>query len=267
MILIDNIHHISGPFPSPIGLTIGTFDGLHLGHQHLLSTLRAEISPQGTLCVFSFKNHPSTVLSSSSSTPMLCTLEHKIHLLEQMGIDLVILQTFSLSFSQVPFDVFLEEIKELIPFQYLMLGEGESFGRNKQGDEQKIKDLSKKLGFQVSYLEKQKMGEDLISSRSIRRQLSQGNLKRASELLGRPYSIYTKYFTQTSGKEVLIPSRELLLLPDGAYPALCKGYDEKNSCLLPCQASMIRAKNRIDVSLEKETFFRAGQPIELVFLN
>lgn len=195
--------------PAPLGLTIGTFDGVHLGHLALLVHLRKQVSPKGTLAVLTFSNHPASILRSP--LPQITTLAHKMLLLEKAGVDLLILLPFTQEMAQTSFEEFLKNVREHYPFVFLVLGEGASFGKNREGDASKIQELGKKWGFQAEYLKKFEKEGLPISSGVIRREIEKGDLEKAAFLLGRPYSFYAPLQGNALSLE------DLCLLPEGNY--------------------------------------------------
>lgn len=176
------------PFPKPIAVTIGSFDGVHLGHQHLLKKMRERVSSEGTVALLTFRNHPSQVLNNRPPVPQLTSIEQKLDLLEKAGVNLVLLLTFTEEFSKQPFEIFLKTLKDSLPFSYLVLGCGASFGKDRQGDEKHVKECAKHLGFKAEYIEKIQHNGSSISSGTIRSLIEQGEIAKASSLLGRPLS-------------------------------------------------------------------------------
>ena len=185
MLIVKELEEIPS-LPHPIGLTIGSFDGVHLGHQKLLQELKKR---SATTAALTFSNHPAEVLSHRPLAPAITSLEEKLELLEKMGIDLVILLKFSDDLVKLPFDEFLKKIRVKLPFALLLLGEGAAFGSGKRGDEEAVKALARELNFQADYLPKQLIDGRPISSGWIREALSQGDLPLVKKLLGRKYDI------------------------------------------------------------------------------
>ena len=213
MLIVKNLADIPD-LALPLGLTIGSFDGVHLGHLYLIEQLKKNAK---TTAVFTFSNHPTSVLKHRTPFPLVCTLEHKLALFEKAGVDLVILLPFTEETVEQTYDQFVKNIRKFYPFSLLVIGEGDAFGKNRAGDELHVKELGKELGFQAEYPKKIAN----ISSGAIRRLITSGDIKGASELLGRPYSIYTRY----DGKE--IPLEGLCLLPEGDYPVTVVQNKEK----------------------------------------
>src|SRR5690242_4073728 len=182
MQVTTDIHSFT-PTPKPRVLTIGNFDGLHLGHLFLLEQARAL---GNSLLLYTFTNHPTHVLSHLPPIHFIYTREHKLKILKTLGVDCTILVTFTKELSQTTFDVFLKDLKKNLGFSHLILGEGERFGKDKQGDAAHVRPLAKQLGFEVTYIHKR----DHLSSGHIRTLIAQGAFAEVEKCIGRPYSIY-----------------------------------------------------------------------------
>jgi len=200
--------------PQPCALTIGCFDGVHLGHQHLLQKLKEAGYP----VVFTFTNHPLEVIKKES-VPVLCTLKHKLQLLKQRGVQHVLLATFTPALATQTYVDFFKDLKKTLPFSHLILGKGAALGKGREGNEERVQNLCKELSFQVTYLDKMCVNGAPISSGRIREQIQAGNLKEVAQLLGRPYSIYSLYDTTLRG----VSTQGLCQLPPGKYPISCLG--------------------------------------------
>ena len=200
----------------PLALSIGIFDGVHLGHQALLSRLK-QMAPQ--TAVFTFSNYPDEVLHGVSIL-QLTTLSHRLALFEKMGIDHTILVPFTQSFSQQTARQFLTQINRSIPFSYLVLGHDAVIGHDRNCD---LSDLTKELSFVLEYLEPIRLNGKVISSSEIRKCILAGKLAEASALLGRPYSIFANVVHGQGKGGILgfhtanLPVEELALPPLGVY--------------------------------------------------
>jgi riboflavin kinase/FMN adenylyltransferase len=179
MIVINSLKAIP-PLKKPIALTIGTFDGVHLGHQHLFQQLKKH----GTVAVLTFSNHPAEVLHATHIPP-LCSLEQKLSLFKDHGIDLAIVLRFTPELALTPYDTFLKQIHHYLPFATLILGQGAVIGHQAQGDEARIKTLSKEMDFEAIYLPKATYDNETVSSRKIRELIKTGKTEQAHHLLGR----------------------------------------------------------------------------------
>ncbi len=178
---------------TPFALTIGSYDGLHLGHQAVLEYLVQTARKQNlNSAVLTFSNHPSTVLRPTHPTPLVCMPEHKLKLFEKASIDMVILLPFTKEFSEQSADQFLRKVSHAVPIQTLILGSDAHIGKNREGDQSTVTALAEHLGFSVEYFPDRLIDGRRISSNLIRESIRQGELKRAEALLGRAYSIYSK---------------------------------------------------------------------------
>lgn len=210
-------------FPIPTGdvaLTIGNFDGMHAGHRALLQSLK---NCGGQSAVLTFLNHPSDVLRPEQKTCRICTLEHKLKLLEDVGVDIVLLLPFTRSFSQQTAEEFIRNIRTRCPFTHLFLGHDAVIGKERSGDRAHLKALATIFHFQLDYLDEKTCNGIIISSSQIRSLIRQGLLKEAEQLLDRPYSIYAPVQTgQGLGKKIGFPTINinvdgLCLPPLGVY--------------------------------------------------
>lgn len=175
-------------FHPPCGLTIGSFDGVHLGHQQLLRHLRQAVGQKGSICVITFSNHPSHILPHREPTPLIYSSERKLHYLQKYGVDIVYLLPFTLELAQLSYDQFLHLVHQCYPFELLVLGEGATVGKKREGTPENITALGKKLPFTVEYLPKYRIEGEIVSSGKIREYLQKGDLKKAETLLGHPFA-------------------------------------------------------------------------------
>ncbi len=212
-------------FPSiqvPIALTIGNFDSVHLGHRHILQYMQ-KLCPKTHKCVVTFKNHPSEILRPTLPTPLICTLPHKIKLLEEAGIDSLLPLTFDSDFAKQTAECFIQKIRSAIPFTHLILGHDATLGNNRRGTREAMGALAERLNFKVYYAEEYCPEGEPISSTFVRKLLREGDLKKVEKLLGRPYSIYsTVQRGLGNGKRIgfptiNVPLRNLCLPPYGVY--------------------------------------------------
>ena len=173
-------------------VTIGTFDGVHLGHQAIFNKMKVLAqSIGGQTVVVTFSPHPRQVLNiDSSNLRFLTTPEEKLKKFEEFGIDNVVIINFTKEFSRTPSEVFIKDyiIDNLKP-AYIVVGYDHHFGKNRMGDFDLLSDLKKKYGFKVERIAAQDVEHIAISSTKIRNALAQGNVKSANRLLGYPYSV------------------------------------------------------------------------------
>ncbi len=206
------------PLPKPLGLSIGSFDGLHRGHQELINHLRRSITDRGTLAVLTFSNHPNQVLTHRPAAPLIVSLEHKLQLLEKLGVNLVFLLEFSLELAGQSYDQFLLNIRNIFPFSHLVLGSGAAFGKGQNGGASELKTLARHQGFHVEYVDKLMDEGQPISSGRIRKLIQAKDFKKASELLGRPYGLYGNLeMDVTHAHQATLHLKGICLPPAGIY--------------------------------------------------
>jgi len=203
-------------------MTIGNFDGVHLGHQKILHRLRDKVGQDGSVCVFTFSNHPSHVLPGRDPAPLISSKELKLEMLEKSGVDIVYCIPFSLELAGMSYAEFLQTLKKNCPFDFLVLGEGACLGKKREGTPERVTELGKRLDFQAEYLTKMQDEGNAISSRKIRELILKGNLKEASLLLGRPFALTGKSKTQ----ELTFPPY-VCLPPDGEYLVTINGLKDQ----------------------------------------
>ncbi len=207
--------------PQPTVLTIGTFDGVHLGHQHLLGSLKKEASRTGCMAtVITFRNHPRTVLRPSQEVSYITSLEERITLLHRAGADLVIPVDFTRQLSLMGAREFVSLLVETLAVRGLVIGPDFALGREREGNVQTVKALGQELDFEVKVVEPFAMGEVIVKSSQIRAGLGQGDVKRASQMLGRLYSLSGLVVKgEERGKSLGFPTANLSLEPDLVIPA------------------------------------------------
>lgn len=172
-------------------VTSGTFDGVHRGHQKILSRLR-EISQaqQGETVVLTFWPHPRLIVSEDSQNlQLLSTIEEKIALFEDLGIDHLIITPFTRAFSELSPEEFIQQVLvDRIGTKKFVIGYDHRFGRNREGSFDFLQKVAPSFGFDVEEIPRQDIDALAVSSTRIRNALSRGEVGTATELLGRPYS-------------------------------------------------------------------------------
>lgn len=244
MLLITDIRD-TPPFNRPCGLTIGSFDGVHLGHQALLGHLRSKLPSNGLLAVFTFSNHPSHHFTPHAPTPLICPPLQKAKLLSDYGADIVILTPFTSEFSSTPFDQFLRLLKQKLSFSHLVLGTGATFGKGKEGNEARVRSLSTELGFEVEYLPKFNLHGTPVSSGRIRSFIAKGAFPEVEACLGRPYSLMCHLKVEAG--HYICHVEGLCLPPEGTYPVRIKTASSEHSA----KAKIVPKEHKIYLELVK----------------
>ncbi len=194
MKIINGLENITAPFKNPV-LTIGNFDGVHLGHQQLFQhVIKRAREINGEAIVMTFHPHPVKVLRPENSGPPVITCHNqKIKLIEQCGIDAVITVNFTREFAQLSARDFVEKILwEKIGLKVIVVGWDYQFGRNREGDINFLKKEGKRLGFDVEVIDSIKVNGMIVSSTMVRKCVIEGDLDKAEKLLGRKYEIVGK---------------------------------------------------------------------------
>ena len=214
-------------FSTPTVVTIGNFDGMHVGHQAVIKKL-TETSHQTGLpsVILSFENHPAEVLRPETPICKICTTEYKVHLMEKMGVDVLILLRFTKQFSEQSAEQFLHNLQKVIPISHLVLGWDATLGKDKHGGKEIVQKIAKRKDFNVKYLDQQMVEGIPVSSSHIRKLIQEGKLAGVEKLLGRPYSIYSSVLKgEGKGKKLGFPTanfnvKGLCLPPLGVYAVI-----------------------------------------------
>ncbi len=174
-------------------VTIGTFDGVHRGHQKVIDRLRQYAKKyDGESVIFTFYPHPRLVTSpEESNLRLLTTLEEKKQLFEGFGIDHLIVFPFTKSFSELSYSKFVKEILvEQINTTCLVVGYDHRFGKNREGGYEYLKKCAEMYGFNIEKLDALLMDESHVSSTKIRESLQKGNIAKANRYLGYRFTLH-----------------------------------------------------------------------------
>jgi riboflavin kinase / FMN adenylyltransferase len=173
-------------------VTIGNFDGVHLGHQFIFRRLVEQAHREGRPAVaISFDPHPKMVLHPERRPfYLISTLEEKSRLLADLGVDAFILLPFSVEYAATTAEEFVREILwEKLRIRRILIGHDYTFGRGREGNEAFLAEAGRRLGFDVEVIEAHCVGDTVISSTKIREALLAGEVGFAATLLGRPYNL------------------------------------------------------------------------------
>lgn len=178
-------------FKNPV-LTIGTFDGVHEGHQQIIArinTIARNIGGESIL--LTFHPHPRLVLNPSDQTlQLLTTLDEKIELLDQYGIDAMIIATFSTEFSQTtPKDYIHHFLVEKIQPKVIVIGYDHQFGKDRAGGIDTLRTYANTFGYTIEEIERHLVDDVGVSSTEIRQCIESGQLTKANQLLGHPFHL------------------------------------------------------------------------------
>ncbi len=175
----------------PTVLTLGVFDGLHLGHQKIMSTVVERAKAIGAVpTAITFDPHPRAVLHPESAPPMLQTLDQRLANFEVLGIEQAIVIRFTPEFAQIDAGEFLRNVvSERLNAAEVYLGKGFAFGRGRSGNIALLKRISQELGFFADEVPEVALRGRRISSSQIRRLLAEGRVNLVRRMLGRPYGV------------------------------------------------------------------------------
>ena len=175
----------------PTVLTIGTFDGVHLGHQKIVERVVTTARQEGLLAtVFTFFPHPRMVVQHDKGLKLIHTLEEKKQLLQQLGVDLLVVQPFNEAFAQLSAEEFVSTILvQHLNVKKVIIGYDHRFGRNRTANIDDMRLFGKKYGFAVEEISVQEVDEVSVSSTKIREALNKGDVTTAEHYLGTPYSL------------------------------------------------------------------------------
>ena len=221
-------------------VTIGTFDGVHLGHRKLILKLRELADTiQGETVVLTFFPHPRMVLyPNEHGLELLNTIEEKISLLTEAGVDHLIIHPFDKNFSELSSEEFIREvIVKKLKTRKLVIGYDHHFGKKREGNFEDLVRMAPEYNFEVEKIEEQDVNDIAVSSTRVRNALKKGDVTTAMSYLGRPYTITGKVIHgKKIGRTIGFPTANLQIRED---------YK-----LLPAEGVYI-----IMVEIENETFY------------
>jgi riboflavin kinase/FMN adenylyltransferase len=172
-------------------LTLGVFDGLHVGHQRIMQTVVERAAVTGTVpTVLTFDPHPRAVLHPASAPPLLQTLDQRLANFEFLGIKQAIVIRFDENFAAIDAERFLADVvHERLQAREVYLGAGFAFGKNRSGNIKLLREISRRLGFHADEVDEVQLRGTRVSSSIIRRLLADGKVNLARRMLGRPYGV------------------------------------------------------------------------------
>lgn len=199
---------IESPLRRPV-VTIGNFDGIHLGHRAILDTVVGRASDLGgEAVVYTFHPHPRKVLRPDGAPSLLTTHDQKLELLEAAGVDAVIVEPFTREFSHTDANEFIRVcLHERIRPVEVYVGYDFHFGRDREGSMRMLTELGPRLGFAVTIIPEVTVDEGDVNSTRIRQLLADGEPELASRMLGRPFTIRGEVVTgDERGRSIGFPT-------------------------------------------------------------
>lgn len=206
----------------PCALTVGVFDGVHLGHRHLIDALKARAAQRGLAsAVVTLHPDPVQVLRPDLRVAYVTSLEERIELLRATGVDAVAPLTFTSEVAELSAHDFVRLLHETLDMRFLLMGPDHAFGRGREGTPQRVAEIGAELGFDLDTLPQPLEGTSgAVSSTSIRRALADGDMELAARLLGRPFAVRGPVVRGNErGRTIGFPTANIAVTPDRALPA------------------------------------------------
>ncbi len=242
-------------------LTIGTFDGVHVGHQKVIQrVVQAAKRKQAPSIVLTYAKHPSEVLFKDAKrhVPLITTLDQKLNLLKGLGVSYVFILPFNKRFSQMSPESFLrDKLFKSIQLSDLYLGKDTTFGKGGKGNVSLLKKMSAELGYKLTVVLNEKIKNRVVRSTRIREAIQNGEMERGAQFLGRPYSIKGKVVHGNKlGRQIGFPTANLAvenkLLPEnGVYAVISqiKGKQYKGALNIGFRPTLSGKKKKLSVEV------------------
>lgn len=201
-------------------LTIGVFDGVHLGHKYLISQLKEYAKQQNLLTgVVTFRLHPQEVLSPQTKLPFLTNLTERTNLLKSEGVDAIIPLSFTRELAQLSARQFVSLLKKYLRMRGVVIGPDFALGRHREGNTNSLYTLGQDMNFSVTVIPPIVINGEVVSSTAIRKALADGDMKKVHNLVGRPFSLHGYVITGAGrGIELGFPTANLDIDPEQALP-------------------------------------------------
>ena len=224
MKILSSIFELS-QLPGPLFLAIGVFDGVHRGHQAVISTsTRHAHSADGTPVVLTFDPHPARILRPEEAPHLLTATQHKIALIRALGVGHLLVVKFDKNFAATSPENFVEQlVQNSKPLREICVGHEWSFGKNRAGNLDLLQKLGARFDFNVVGIPPVKVNGTVVSSTAIRQAVEAGEFAKAASMLGREYTILgTVSGGEKLGKKIGFPTANLSahseqFPPDGVY--------------------------------------------------
>jgi len=201
-------------------LTIGVFDGVHAGHRYLLEKLQQRAAEKNLLSgVVTFNPHPQSVLHPHNQLPSLSNLEDRVQAIQERGIDIVAVLTFTPKLAQLSAQEFISLVKKHLKMQGIIVGPDFALGRGREGNITLLRALGREMKFSVEVIPSYTINGEVVSSTLIRQALIQGDMKKIERLMGHYFYLRGKVITSDKRGRVLgFPTANLDIKPQQALP-------------------------------------------------
>ncbi len=201
-------------------LTIGVFDGVHLGHRFLISRLKEDAAKRNLLSgVVTFRRHPLELLSPAAELPYLTSISEKVRLLKNEGVDAVVPLSFTPELAGLSANQFAGLLKKHLKMRGLVIGPDFALGRNREGNADMLRKIGEILDFSVDVVSPVKINGEVVSSTAIRKAIAGGDMKKVVRLMGHPFSLQGHVTSgDRRGSELGFPTANLELDPKHTLP-------------------------------------------------
>jgi riboflavin kinase/FMN adenylyltransferase len=219
MEIILGIERLRRSLVNPV-VTLGNFDGVHMGHQKIFERVKEEASKiHGEAVVITFEPHPLKILSPKQCPPLLTPFRKKMMLIEKSGIETVLCIEFSLAFSEIaPLEFIKNILVEKVRVRKVVIGYNYHFGKKQGGDAKTLKEAGKLYHFEVEVMGPLEIDQTIVSSSKIRELIKNGRVEDASKLLGRDYPVIGKVVKGSKRGQTLGFPTANLEISDELYP-------------------------------------------------
>lgn len=215
------LFHTFEAIPQPIATvcTVGTFDGVHLGHQQLIHSVVNDAKARGAQpAIVTFFPHPRIVLGRAPDKYLTLPSE-KADAMAALGVEIIVQLEFSMVMAQTPAAQFVDWMVEHLGMRSLWIGHDFAMGHKRQGNAAYLQEAGRRIGFDVHVITELNLGPEAISSTRIRDALAHGDVRDASLCLGRPFTVRAEY---NGARELCVDPLHWLPAP-GSYPVLIEG--------------------------------------------
>lgn len=201
-------------------VSIGVFDGVHAGHRHLLERLRLRAEQEAlTSAVVTFNPHPQSVMRPGDHLPWLSELDERVRLLRGLGIELVVVLTFTPEVARLSASEFMSLLRQHLKMRGIMVGPDFGLGRGREGDIRRLRELGREMGFSVESVPPYTIDGEVVSSTLIRQALAQGDTEKVNRLMGRYFHVAGRVISSDKrGRTLGFPTANLDIKPQQALP-------------------------------------------------
>lgn len=276
MLVLRDLRHARGRFKKPF-VTLGSFDGVHVGHQQILARLvETARAHGGTPVAITFHPHPAAILTPQRMPPLLTSLRARLNLMAAAGVEAIVVQHFTPRFSNMTAEAFVSDLLvDHVGVAGVIVGHRVSFGHKRRGTAQLLRELGACHEFLVDVVGPIEVGGTLVSSSKVREEVLSAHLTVARDLLGRwpaAYGRVRRGFQR--GREIGFPTANLPVAgmavpPDGVYATFTRVADEwvQSVSNLGCKPTFGDNERGLEVHLLDRRQFLYGQRLEVRFVE